>query len=318
MVLVTPLMRELAARHNRPCDVVGSGRFLSELYAGLPFVGQVFTIGSRKTPYWINPDQWALVRWLRARNPGPVYVLQSDALSLRLISRGCTVSASAVATPARFKEHIVEHYARLSGSTPGGVELRVSDAELREIDTWLDRQGLAGRPLVLVQPGNKRSMRKGVSTDQDPKFWPEERWRDVIRGILMESPKALVLIIGAPSESGVTEAIAAASADQRVRSVAHDLPLRRLFALFRRATSLVSVDTGPAHAAVACGCPVAVLFAAADPRRIRPYHPSVPLAVISGPADAPEPDDPAGWVAAHSMAAISVESVLAGWRSLRR
>ena len=77
MILLTPVLRALAERHGAPCDVVGSGRFLSDLYTGLPYVGERFVIGSRKTPYWFNPDQWALVRWLRTRQPSPVYVLSS-------------------------------------------------------------------------------------------------------------------------------------------------------------------------------------------------------------------------------------------------
>ena len=318
MILLTPVLRALAERHGAPCDVVGSGRFLGDLYAGLPFVGECFVIGSRKTPYWFNPDQWALVRWLRARQPAPVYVLQSDPLSVRLTTRGCTITSSAVAIPARSKEHVVEHYARITGTAATGVELQVAMAELAEVDGWLQRLGVAGRDLVLLQPGNRRTMRKGVANEDDRKYWPAERWLGVIRGVLMERPEARVLVIGAPSERMVTEPLAAACADPRVISVAHDLPLRRLFALFTRAHSLISVDTGPAHAAVACGCPVAVLFAAADPRRIRPYHPTVPVAVIHGPPGAAEPDEPTAWSAAHTMDGIAVDAVLAAWRTLRR
>ena len=67
-----------------------------------------------------------------------------------------------------------------------------------------------------------------------------------------------------------------------------------------------------------CGCPAAVLFAAADPKINRPYNPDVPLAVISGPPDAPDYEDPSAWAAAHNMDGISIEAVLAGWRSLGR
>jgi len=159
-------------------------------------------------------------------------------------------------------------------------------------------------------------MRKGVSNERDPKFWPEDHWLGVIQGLLDDRPETNVLIIGAPSESEVTASLAKSMHSQRVRSVAHDLPLRRLFALFKRAHSLISIDTGPAHAAVGCGCPVTVLFAAADPRRIRPYNPAVPVSVVYGPPGALDHDDPAAWTVAHSMDGISIEAVLTAWRSM--
>lgn len=318
MILLTPVMRALAERHGAPCDVVGSGRFLGELFSGLSFVGDHFAIASRSKPYWLNPDKWALVRWLRARHFGPVYVMQSDQLSIDLLKRGCSITGSVLATPFRNGEHVVEHYARITDTKPGGVELAVSPTEINEVDGWLESLGIAGQELVLVQPGNSRTMRKGVSNERDPKFWPEERWLGVIRGVADERPRANILIIGAPSESEVTDSLAKAASNPRVISVAHDLPLRRLFALFKRAGSLISIDTGPAHAAVGCGCPVAVLFAAADPRRIRPYHSAVPVSVVYGPADAIDHDDPQEWAAAHSMDGISIDVVLTAWRSLKK
>lgn len=318
LVLCTPVLRALAERHGAPCDIVGSGRFIPDLFAGLPYVGQHFIIGSRSTPYWFNPDQWALVRWLRQRAPAPVYVLQSDAVSVKLVGRGCTVTNSVAAMPALPREHVVEHFARVTGTLPGPVELRSSAEEITAVDRWLDGLGLKGRDLVLIQPGNNRTMRKGALTEADRKFWPSERWQGVIRGVLAARPDAHVLVIGAPSECPVTEPLAHAIGDPRVRSVAHDLPLRRLFALFTRAHSLISVDTGPAHAAAACGCPVTVLFAAADPRRIRPFHHAVPIAVVSGPPGAPEPEGMAAWIAAHHMDGISVDAVLAAWHAQER
>jgi heptosyltransferase-2/heptosyltransferase-3 len=42
----------------------------------------------------------------------------------------------------------------------------------------------------------------------------------------------------------------------RVKAVADQLPLRRLFALLTRAHSMIRVDTGPAHAAAALGCAI--------------------------------------------------------------
>ena len=55
----------------------------------------------------------------------------------------------------------------------------------------------------------------------------------------------------------------------------------RLLALLEQAHSLVSVDTGPAHAAAALGCPLVVMFGAASPAKWRPIGPGT-ITVLGG------------------------------------
>ena len=47
-------------------------------------------------------------------------------------------------------------------------------------------------------------------------------------------------------------------------NAADDLPIPRLVALLARAAGLITVDSGPAHAAAAVGCPLVVLFGKAS------------------------------------------------------
>lgn len=322
MVMTTPLLRALAARHGQPCAVLGRGGWLAPLFKHLPFVGEIRTIDSLHWPPWFfSPNKRAISAWLRARGPGPVYLLQTDRDTMRVINPArLTITAFNEQLEQRAVEHTCARFVRLGAfadPVSTGTELTVSSDELAEVDRWIAELGCAGKPLVLFQPGNRRTRRITVS-GRDFKVWPAEHWVATMRGVLARLPDARVLVIGSPKEQPLAAALAASCASERALAVADRLPLRRLFALLRRAHSLISVDTGPAHAAVACGCPVAVLFAAADPRRIRPFHQTVAVAVVHGPAAAPEPDDGAAWVAAHSMAGISVEAVLAAWRSLRR
>jgi hypothetical protein len=95
----------------------------------------------------------------------------------------------------------------------------------------------------------------------------------------------------------MTDAIVSAVADKRVRSLAGETPLRRLLSVLSLAHSLISVDTGPAHAAAAIGCPLVVLFGATDPRVNGPIATSAPVSIISGPPDAKMLDGEAGWAA---------------------
>ena len=50
-----------------------------------------------------------------------------------------------------------------------------------------------------------------------------------------------------------------------------NLPIPRLVALLARAAALITVDSGPAHAAAAVGCPQIVLFGKALPSLYRPW-----------------------------------------------
>jgi ADP-heptose:LPS heptosyltransferase len=88
-------------------------------------------------------------------------------------------------------------------------------------------------------------------------------------------PEAQIVLCGSPLEHPVLEEIREACAgDARMRNCARELPIPRLLAMTEQAHSMVSVDTGPAHAAAALGCPLVVLFGAASPQKWRPLGPA--------------------------------------------
>ena len=49
-------------------------------------------------------------------------------------------------------------------------------------DAWLEARGWSARPLVLVQPGNRRTMRgrRLRLSAADDKAWPLERWGELL------------------------------------------------------------------------------------------------------------------------------------------
>jgi ADP-heptose:LPS heptosyltransferase len=148
------------------------------------------------------------------------------------------------------------------------------------------------------------------------KDWPAERWVETVRAVLAHQPEARVLLTGSAGEQELVAGIVAACGDQRVASIAGRTGLRQLLALLRLAHSMISVDTGPAHAAAAVGCPLTVLFGQTDPRTNGPISRSSPVAVVTGPPGAPTPDGEAGWAAHHHMDGISVAQVVEAWKAL--
>jgi ADP-heptose:LPS heptosyltransferase len=194
-------------------------------------------------------------------------------------------------------------------------ELVVSEAERAECRTWLNTRVPGSHPVILIHPGNKKTM-SWRTRSGNLKDWPAPHWCAVARAVLERIPEARVLITGTALEARMTQAISASCADARVLSIAGETPLRRLLALLGSAHSLISVDTGPAHAAAALGCPLVVLFGQTDPRTNRPVSAGSPVEVVTGPPGAPVQDGEAAWRAHHHMTGISPQAVISAWQGL--
>jgi ADP-heptose:LPS heptosyltransferase len=290
MVLLTPLLRELAARFDAPVDIVSSGGWTRPLLEGQPGVGTLYLVKSRRRPYLISPDQWRLVRELRRRGAGPTWFLDADGVGRSLLTRagiGDEWIVDADALPRLPGEHYLERFWRIAAVMPqaldapppplaaraaSGSALEVSAASRDDVAAWLATLGLAGRRLLLVQAGNKRTMRRGDRRRaSNTKYWSEERWGAVLDAMAARCPGHAILLLGVPGEHALNEEIRRHTHAASVFNVAADLPVPRLVALLERADGMVSVDTGPAHAAAAVGLPLVVLFGAADPALYRPW-----------------------------------------------
>ena len=290
IVLLTPLIRELAARFGTPVDLVSSGAWTRPLLEGQPGVGEVYLVQSRRRPYLVSPDQWRLVRDLRRRGAGPTWFLDPAGVGKSLLTRagiGAEWIVDAADLPGPPVEHCLEQFWRVGAHMPRALEqpppapadrvvagavLEVSERSRGDLGRWLAGRDLAGRRLLLVQAGNKRTMRRGARRRaSNTKYWPEERWAAVVDTMAGRCPEHAILLLGVPSERALNDDIIRRAHAQRALNVAGDLPIPRLLALLEHADAMVTVDTGPAHAAAAVGLPQVVLFGAADPARYRPW-----------------------------------------------
>jgi heptosyltransferase-2/heptosyltransferase-3 len=186
--------------------------------------------------------------------------------------------------PERVDERWVEVLVRFGARTPPAVEpqayppppdiaayiprLYVQESERRECRNWIAGQGWQGRELILVQPSNHRTLgwRRGRRRQPgaDDKAWPLERWVELLRRIHQRMPQATILLRGAPDELPVLTRIQSVTGIDAVACAG--LTLRQTFALCEFAHSMISVDTGPAHAAAALGLPLVVLYGAMPQR----------------------------------------------------
>lgn len=289
MVLMTPILRALSARFGCPVDLVSSGPWTRPLLEGQPGVGTLHLLHSRRRPFLLSPDQWQLVRALRLRGAGPTWFLDSGSIGKSLLTRagiGAEWIVDADQHPRRHGEHLIDRMLRVADTLPAalstapppaprparpGTVLEVSPEARMDLAQWLGQNGLANRPLLLIQAGNKRTMRPGArQRSSNTKYWPEAHWATVLRAAHQRCPDHVIVLLGVPAEYSLNETIRQHVADLPVINAARELPITRLVALMAHATALIAVDTGPAHAAAAVGLPMIVLFAAVDPALYRP------------------------------------------------
>ena len=326
LIQLTSMLESLHRIWGRPVDVMTRSAVAASVFRGLSHAGEVLAVGSRSAPYWTSPRQWRAVRSLRRAPAGPAWVIDQHPRAARalrrLLERGGSdpeLVCDTATVPRGSLEHTLDHHLRRASFRPSGwpeapgagpatpppPRLAVADDELDDCRRWLARRGLADGPLVVVQTCS-RNLKRGR--------WTRDRWRKAIAGILSTLPEGRVVLAGAPDERAEVRPLAAALGDPRVAEATEDLPLRRLFALLILAHSCVSLDTGPAHAAAALGCPLVVLAGRADPRRCQPRPDRAPVEVVASIPPVEWPDDPLEWQRRNRMEEIEVDAVLEAWR----
>ena len=295
MIMLSALLEILHRRFGQPCRIIGAGAWTTEIYRSHRDVAEVICLG-RHTAFLLDREWWRARRALRADAGAPVYVCEDFPHKLPRITRllrwsgtpanRCVIMADMLAAVKRrgqAPEHWVDRLVALGRCTPPAFQeadfpwpeppprcaplLEITAVERSECEAWLASQGWLGRPLVLVQPGNQRTMKGGArprASPDDHKAWPVERWAELLRHVQqhlrLRLPQALMVLVGAPPEAAFLELIRAEAKLPAIGIAV--LPLRRLFALCARSHSMISVDTGPAHAAAAVGLPLVVLFGA--------------------------------------------------------
>lgn len=321
MVILTVAIRHLHERLGQPVDIIAAADWTQELLGGQPGVGEIRAIGSRKRPYWLSASQQRLVRWLRERGPGPTWLFDHDN------RRICSLLHRAGWTPEYWchhediqgltGSHFCDRWLRFAYRNPpilGGQdlpvrgmdahgELTVTPPQRAQVEQWLQERGWS-RQLILVQVGNKRTMRRGFQRRRSNlKYWPEENWAAVLRGLRELHPAHEILLLGVPQESPLNERILGLANVPRAHNVVHELSIPKLIGLSELATGMISVDTGPAHVAAAVGCTVVTLFGTTEPFMYAPRGRHAQVTCLVGEREG-----------VRSMLYIEPSSVLAAWR----
>jgi heptosyltransferase-2/heptosyltransferase-3 len=279
-------------------------------------------MGSRKRPYWLSDAQRRLVRWLRARGRGPTWLFDHDN------RRICSLLLRAGWLPDDWchhediqglsGSHFCDRWLRFAYRNPrslGGEdlpvsaldaygELTVTAAQRALVSQWLQQRGWSPGQLVLVQVGNKRTMRPGLQRRRSNlKYWPEQNWAAVLRGLRELHPGHAILLLGVPQEGALNERILELAGISGAYNVVHELSISKLIGLSEVAAGMVSVDTGPAHVAAAVGCTVVTLFGTTEPFMYAPRGRRARVSCLIGERQG-----------VRSMLYIEPSQVLTAWR----
>jgi ADP-heptose:LPS heptosyltransferase len=327
MVMLTAPLQLLSARYGKPCYVLGADRWAPDIFRGLSAVKWCRFL-PRKAPTFFGLAWPAVLRALRASAPGPIYVFEHHPRQVRRIRRllrssgvdprRCLFIDEAPGMELPWRDALLRFARRTPpalsaadfpeppASGPWTPRLRVLEQERVERDRWLRARGFQGEPLVLVQPGNHRTMGRRRLRNwrgRDDKVWPVERWAQLLHRLHAAMPSAMFVLRGAAAETPLLESIREAAALRCVTSAA--TPLRPLFALCEIAHSMISADSGPAHSAAALGVPLVVLYGT-QPRRVwLPDSPNGSTVIgLGGPPELERAEQ------------ISVDAVFEAWCSL--
>ena len=300
MVLLTVLLRQLHLRFGKPVDVISSGPWTAPLLECESAVGRLFILRSRRTPYWLSIQQQQLVAWLRERGSGPTWFCDRGE-GRGLLSRAGIPNDYICDTNAytwEKGETFADRYIRLGGFTPKAFEgllppaqpgvpraahLNIAPAARQELEVWLAQRRLTGRQFVIVHPGSRHIARRWLRPRSGTsKYWPEEHWAKVVAAVRERCPEHAILFSGTRAEGRFNASIIARAGVAEAYNIADDLSVRTLLALLERAHSMISVDTGPAHAAAALGCPTVALFGTASPQLYRPGGTTTPAVALTG------------------------------------
>lgn len=96
--------------------------------------------------------------------------------------------------------------------------------------------------------------------------WPKEKYAELTRHLLENSPYTLVFI-GSRSESAYVATVTAGISSERVVDMSGKTSLEELIGLIGGARAMITNDTGPMHLAFSIGCPVVALFGPCSPEQ---------------------------------------------------
>jgi ADP-heptose:LPS heptosyltransferase len=311
LILTTPALVALRQTMPEARITLLIDRYSEELAPALPMVDEIFTYDRRRSlPIWLKllfreydycldftgNDRSALVAF---------FSKAADRVSFSFVARRrhrSWIYTDLVSSSVR-DLHTINHYLDLSrfigfsGPAPEPT-LKLPEDVVRAVPEILREIGLVA-PFFVVHPGTARR----------EKYWPPERWAELIRYICNRLQLACLLTGG--SDRAEIEHIRAIRKELgqtfSVFNLAGQIPFLVTAAMIRESRFFLGVDTAAAHVASVFGRPELVLFGPTNPFHWRPSHPLGHVLRAGGEAsyDPVDPREPG-----RPMSDLSTQTVI--------
>lgn len=280
LILASPMVRALRRRYpNARIDLltIEQNRILSEI---LPIFDKVYTVDTRNLPSVIKS---MLLELRRIRREKYDVVIDAEFFSRlsSLVSYFVRARYSVgfylpeiwrgnfLTHPVHFNyyRHAILAFMALARSL--GAESADYTLEPLVISNEAENSLRAKLKTVGVLPG-QHIICVNVNTGplSPERRWPEENFAKLIKMVLSEFPKVVVLLIGAPSDLplvGKIHSLIDSDDQRRVLNVAGKFSLPELCAVLQISDLLVTNDSGPLHVAEALATPTVSFFGPETP-----------------------------------------------------
>jgi lipopolysaccharide heptosyltransferase II len=293
IVLATPLLRELRARHPDAKIVFVTLAENASIVRRLPEIDASITNDlGRGIPHFLRETLAAIWRIRRERYDLLLdleFFTRFSAIFSFLAHPRCSYGFSSKGSmrgqlhdaevPFNTYHHVVLNFLSLLNGKPveplpefdiDGPRVLPSLSADAATAAALDRRLAAmpgwreGRPLVAVNPNTGEMALE--------RRWPEERVCDFLKG-LCAAEDANVVLTGSPGEREfVASLVDATGLGVRLINLAGEIGIDELLALFNRCDVLVTNDSGPLHIAAAAGAPIVALFGPETPTLYGPLR----------------------------------------------
>ncbi len=243
-------------------------------------VNQVFPISHRRVPWRINPDKRALRRHSRSMPYDLVINLECGGQCDDFVE--FVHSREFCGRPLNQTRHIPGRHCVDTEKTiyAGVLGLEAAPAADPSLDILPqpDIQPVeTARNYVIVNPGFSGLQKKDYRSHRN---WPIEHWVELIE-LLSRRSDLDIVVNGTEQERHRFETLL----DMPGVYSLFGSSLQTLVGALQKATSVISVDTGTVHLAMALGTPVIALFGPSIPGLTGPYSSAVPYRVLSSGID---------------------------------
>lgn len=255
VVCTTPVLRALVDRPDHPRVSVLVGPKAAALFQGDAALDKVIAYDKHMS----LGQKLMFVRLLKTKGFDEVVDLRNSLFPVAILGwRG--LRSLFLSRGKKAGHAVLRHWRRAFGKDPVASELlfhvQASEKAQKRAEALLS--GVQG-PFVAVAPG----------AASDLKRWPLEKFAEILRR-LGKAGFGQAVLVGGPENQSLS-----AKLQELAPGCALDLTgktnLPELTAVLKRASVVLSNDSGPMHIAAALGTPVVAIFGPSDSRRYGPF-----------------------------------------------